>query len=97
MNGKHLNVIRRAPPVHFTVVHADHLFVYLVDDDKGGMSVTNAAARVVAALISQGFGGRRFVYRDSMKEWAELKHDGLRFTGFAPRPAECEATLRQLA
>lgn len=58
--------------------------IFLVDLDKG-MSVTNDAENVIADLARRGLlVGRRVIYRDTSGRWDELKHDGQRFTGFAP-------------
>jgi hypothetical protein len=60
--------------------------VYLVDLDKGRLSVTNDAEAVVQEVLRKHCqnGLRRIVYMDSMGEWAEMVHDGKRFVDFAP-------------
>lgn len=57
--------------------------VWIVDLDRGARSVTNDADRVVARILAD-YPGYRIIYRDSLGNWDELKHDGARFTGFAP-------------
>lgn len=56
--------------------------VWIRDNDVG-LSVTNDAEAVVAALEAD-YPGWRFFYRDTDGAWDELQHDGSRFTGFAP-------------
>ena len=58
--------------------------VAIIDRNDGAKSVTNDAEEVVKDLIADYGRGRRFFYRDSAGDWAELKHDGYQFTGFAP-------------
>jgi hypothetical protein len=57
--------------------------VFIVDDDLGGCSVTNAARRVVDVL-SWTHPGKRVVYRDSEGRWDEMIHNGGEFLRFAP-------------
>jgi hypothetical protein len=62
-------------------------FVLLVDLDSGGKSVTNDAENVVAALSTElDLDDVPVYYRDSAGSWDELKHEGWKFTGFAPLP-----------
>lgn len=56
--------------------------VFIVDDDNGGMSVTNAAEAVVKDIY-EFYGDRRIVYRDTMGEWDELLHNHGTFAGFS--------------
>jgi hypothetical protein len=68
--------------------------VYDRSNELGGMTISNAAAEVVADLalkygIREERDGKltrklkaRIVYRDSDGWWDELAHDGERFTGF---------------
>jgi hypothetical protein len=70
--------------------------VLIVDEDRGAMSVTNDAERVIAKLARDGaLAGRRVLYRDSDGCWDELRHDGARFTGFASigRPVSRELAI----
>lgn len=71
--------------------HADYGIVQVADDivfikdlDLGNKSITNDAEYVVESLIHAFGPGRRIVYKDSEGCWDELKHDGVRFTNFAP-------------
>jgi hypothetical protein len=57
--------------------------VFIVDDDNGGMSVTNAAELVVRQCFAT-FGLRKIVYRDSMGRWDQLCHVRGEFRSFAP-------------
>jgi hypothetical protein len=79
--------VQRIPPLvsDWRVVKSDseRRIVWIVDEDKGGKSVTNDADNVVAEL-QVNYAGFRFIYRDSMGNWDELLHDGGLHTGFAP-------------
>ena len=57
--------------------------VFLVDLDRGGRSVTNAAEQVWADVMAQ-HPGARVVYRDSTGRWDEIVADagGLRFAPY---------------
>lgn len=55
--------------------------ILLVDEDGGGMSVTNDADNVVHDLYHM-YGDLIFIYRDSEGNWDELSHDKGRFLGF---------------
>lgn len=57
--------------------------IFIIDNDIGGCSVTNAAERVVRQVVAR-YGDRRIVYRDTMSCWAEMKHVNGSFTGFKP-------------
>lgn len=48
--------------------------VFLVDLDRGGRSVTNAAEQVRSDVMAQ-HPGARVVYRDSMGRWDEILAD----------------------
>ena len=50
------------------------------------MSVTNDAEAVVAEMLGRGLGRRHLYYFDTHGQLDELKHDGVKFTGFAPGP-----------
>jgi hypothetical protein len=54
----------------------------------GTVSITNNAEEIVSAqLRAQCVAGEpppRILYRDTDGRWDELKHDNVRFTGFAP-------------
>lgn len=65
----------------FGVALVNPEMVYIYDLDRGAMSVTNDAERVVEYLY-KNYGNRRFIYRDSMGEWSELLHENGTFTDF---------------
>lgn len=64
--------------------------VALIDENlPGTMTITNDAEGVVERALAQlgNYDGKeppRIIYKDTMGEWAELGHDGHRFTGFKP-------------
>ncbi len=60
--------------------------VFLVDLDRGNVSVTNDADRVVAE-VHKLHPGKRIFYRDSMGNWDELDHKNGVFTGYLPARA----------
>lgn len=68
---------------HVVGSDSERRVVWIVDEDKGGRSVTNDADAVVAEL-AVNYPGYRIIYRDSMGNWDELCHDGVLFTGFRP-------------
>lgn len=55
----------------------------IVVDRDGEVSVTNDADAVVAYVLKK-HPGKRIIYQDTEKQWAELRHDGESFTCFAP-------------
>lgn len=65
------------------IVHLDHVkqIVYLHDLNLGNRSVTNDAENVVDDIYLI-YPGWKIIYRDSMGEWSELKHDNGLFLGF---------------
>lgn len=70
--------------------------VLLIDnDDPNCATVTNDAQNVVPdVLASRTLRQRdttRIVYRDTMGRFDELRHDGRRFTGYAPLSAADKA------
>lgn len=65
----------------FIVVKVTPEAIYIRDLDRGAMSVTNDAERVVEYLYKH-YGNRKFIYRDSLGEWSELLHDNGTFTDF---------------
>ena len=69
----------------YELVRVTGTFVVIHDRDEG-RSVTNDAHRVVAELdeVLGGLGQRRLYYRDTTGRYDELKHEGGRFTGYAP-------------
>jgi hypothetical protein len=69
---------------HYSIQAITGDSVAIVDRNDGACSVTNDAEEVVKDLIADYGRGRRFFYRDTAGDWAELKHDGYRFTGYAP-------------
>lgn len=62
----------------------------LIRDTGGQLSVTNDAETVVAMLLAAGdlHPGQRLFYFDSEGRLDELVHDGSKFTGFKPGPAD---------
>jgi hypothetical protein len=69
----------------YTTTHVTPIAVFIVDNDVG-VSVTNAAEAVVAAIAAE-YPERRIFYKDTMGEWGELVHNRgafLRFAGIAP-------------
>jgi len=80
----------RMKPVSWTLHKQTEDIIFIVDDDNGGMSITNAAEAVVKDAY-EAYGDRRIVYRDTMGEWDELVHDHGRFTGFDRYKAEIPA------
>lgn len=57
----------------------------LIRDHDGAVSVTNDAESVVASVMRHiKSPADRILYRDTVGDWSELKHDGREFTGFAP-------------
>jgi hypothetical protein len=79
------NYVQRVPPLvsDFEVVQVTDEAVWIIDLDRGGASVTNDADRVVEDLAAK-YGARRIIYRDSIGNWDELRHEAGRFLGFAP-------------
>lgn len=80
-----MNLMKEAPPrARYTMLHALYPdVVLLMDDDDGGMTVTNDAEAVVRAVLRE-YPGKRIIYRDTERRWDELRHNGSKFTGFAP-------------
>ena len=68
-------------PVSWSLHTLTPNIVFIIDDNNGGMSVTNAA-EIVVKDVYEFYGDRRIVYRDSEGQWDELLHDHGRFTGF---------------
>lgn len=70
----------------YTIQAINDLHVIITDDlDETLPTVTNSAASVIGDLNSKvgGLGTRRVFYRDSIRRYDELKHEGGCFTGFA--------------
>ena len=66
---------------HIVKETADKIFI--VDEDLGNMSVTNDAENVVRYLLkTQSNVHKKIIYRDSLGDWSELKHDGTKFVDF---------------
>ena len=55
----------------------------LVRDQDHGLSVTNDAENVVVEVLAR-HRVDRIIYRDTEGRWDELRHDGSKFTDFAP-------------
>lgn len=67
----------------YEIVATNDKVVFILDMDKGNMSITNDAENVVKELYKH-YPKHRYVYRDSMSQWDELLHTEARFDGFAP-------------
>lgn len=67
----------------FKIVQETPDKIFLVDLDRGNVSVTNDAEHV-CAVIWRHQGNKRIIYRDSAGAWDELVHDHGIFQGFAP-------------
>jgi hypothetical protein len=65
----------------YTIVKVTPEKVFLVDNNLGGLSVTNDAEAVVAEVWKL-HPGRRIIYQDSDGDWAELCHFKGTFSGF---------------
>ena len=82
--AKSINMASTGIRCKYRVVKFNDTMVW-IEDQNGALSVTNDAEAVCAALYSI-YGHARIVYRDSMRNWDELRHDSGRFLGFAPAP-----------
>lgn len=74
------------PIASYTITAQNDLYVVIIDnDDHERPSVTNSADAVISDLNVKcgGLGTRRVFYRDTIKRYDELKHQGGVFTGFA--------------
>lgn len=60
------------------------LVVDLYNPGSPSMTVTNDAEAVTEYVLAHFGSKRRILYRDTEGRWDELKHDGQKFTGFAP-------------
>ena len=67
----------------FKVVQIDPDRVFLIDLNLGGMSVTNDAENVYAAMQEQ-YPRRRVIYRDSNGIWDEIVLNGKGTANFLP-------------
>lgn len=83
----------------FSIIEVSDLQV-VIDDDQapGHPTVTNSAAKVVAALHDElgGLGRRRVFYRDTSGRYDELRHENGVFTGFAPGTPSQQAFFKTL-
>ena len=68
-------------PVDYRVVLRRNDVTYLHDLDQGRRSVTNRAELVVSE-IARDHPEDRIIYRDTMGNWAELRHCRGTFFGF---------------
>lgn len=66
----------------YDIVRVASPFVWIKDLDQG-LTVTNDAENVVRVVLSR-YPGHRIIYQDTEGQWDELRHDGAKFTGFAP-------------
>lgn len=57
--------------------------VFIVDDNNGGMSVTNDAEAVVVDVLAK-YPDHQIIYRDTEGQWDELLHWKGQFAGFKP-------------
>ena len=84
MGGAVTNV-QRVPPLvsdwHVVKSDSEKRIVWIVDEDRGGKSVTNDAHNVIA-MLQADYPDYRIIYRDSMGNWDELCHVGECFTGY---------------
>jgi hypothetical protein len=69
--------------VSWSLVKLTPEIVFIEDDNRDGMSVTNAAEAVCRQCFAD-YGARRIVYKDSEGRWDELVHERGRFIRFAP-------------
>ena len=67
----------------FEIVKVSPEIIWIRDLNLGNISVTNDAEGVCRRVWHE-YPGRRIIYQDSEGDWSELKHDGGKFTGFAP-------------
>jgi len=72
---------------NYHVHYLDKDFVYLIDEDKGGMSVTNDAETVVEEVFMK-YGNKRIIYRDTELQWDEMVHEHGLFVRFQPIPPD---------
>ena len=73
------------PIASYTITAQNDMYVVIIDnDDPERPSVTNSAAAVISDLNVKfdGLGTRRVFYRDTIRRYDELKHQGGVFTGF---------------
>ena len=68
--------------------HADYLveeydndFVWIVDLNRGGKSITNDAEDIVKRMDAF-YPGRRVIYKDTTGHWDELTHRNGKFVNF---------------
>jgi len=78
----------------FTVTDVTKDFIFLVDNDIG-KSVTNDADWVVETVAKRFGDSRRVLYRDSMGNWDELKHDKGVFESYEAIPATDRDAIRE--
>ncbi|AGH16008.1 hypothetical protein DVVG_00022 [Dunaliella viridis virus SI2] len=69
------------PRADFEIVAEEAETVFLMDMNRGAMSITNDAEAVVAHC-HRFFPGKRIVYRDTEGRWDEICHNGGMFEGF---------------
>ena len=67
----------------YRIIGVTDEFVFLLDINRGHISITNDAEWVVEQVIAS-HGDRRIIYKDTQGEWDELYHDGTRFIEFRP-------------
>ncbi len=67
----------------FFITSVEETAVFLVDADRGRMSVTNDAENVVE-YINKLYPNKRIMYKDSEKQWGELVHKDGNFIGYGP-------------
>lgn len=69
-------------------------YIVVIDLNRGAISVTNAAEKVVAAVL-QEHGALPIVYRDSEGDWAVLATRFGKFAGFGDIENRLGADLRR--
>lgn len=70
----------------YSVLRDTPEMIWIVDLDRGAMSVTNDADAVVDEVVAI-YGDKRIVYRDSDGHWDELRHMHGAFLSFEPAGA----------
>jgi len=72
-------------PSNFIIGQQTNEYIYIIDISKDLKSVTNSVDEVLLFLFKNcQLGDRRLIYRDSMGQIDEIKHENGLFKGFAP-------------
>lgn len=80
------------PRAEFSVDHYTDDIVFIVDENKGKMSITNDA-EAITKYVAHHFNNKRIVYRDTEGQWDELVHNKGVFQSFAPYKDEVPSFL----